>query len=414
MSFLGKTKEQTVGFVATFKSFFARKPVKILSIIFAIIIVGGLAVLIISNKKTTFTDSSGTEWQKFKESKTDTNFKVFMEQSNSEHLGYINKECDPSTPLASMSKLEYKDLNYRNGIDRPNHCLVVAGYYKGLSSDSLPVNTFVLLPDGSLITLDGSQTSAIQVNISEQGTRIIQSQGKAFYRIAKQPAGKKFVIQAGSQEFTAVGTKVFADIDNGEKVNLGLYEGSGTLTERRKNGGVIEMQVGKFAEYSYKIVEKLAVDKLVVMGVSNLLAKDGFFATQLTNDKTNNIDKIRTMNFSEISAFMPEVVNIEEDRLMRQLEADIEANNKKWAEDSAKLNEQIDASNEALRQKILDSNAKSSNSSSSSSSGSSPSSSSGSTSNGSGSQCFSKSSQPLSYGVCVKNGGAVNAGKCCL
>lgn len=372
--------------------------------------------LFVSPKKT-FTDSAGTVWQRYTDS-NGTSFKVYIEQasfSTSPEGAFINSECDPQLNLNEVTEL--KGQNYTKGVDRPNHCRVIAGYFQAKSSAGNPVNTFVLLPDGSLLTLDGSIVSTIQINIDDDGTRIVQSSGNVYYRIAKQSTDKKFVIQAGNQEFTAHGTKVFTSIDN-ETVKLGLFEGAGTLTEFTRDSEAVQIQVGTFAQYLYKSAEQIKTDQLLKMSVKDLLNSNGFFAKQLENDDSQGLSNKTEFDFAGMQAFLPEMVNIEEDYILNKMQSDIDASNKKMQEDWDNLQAELEAEDakraaereEAHEERMSEQQAATSQSSGSSSSSSS-SNSSDSSSNYLG--CVSKS-KPATYSLCKMGGGTVSGNTCCF
>lgn len=96
------------------------------------------------------TDASGTVWLKSNGS-NEPLFKVFMEQTKTGETSAVNNECDPKVDYANLTAMkETIEYNSRNGFDKPNNCRIVAGQFRGLTSDGNYANTFVLLPDGSL------------------------------------------------------------------------------------------------------------------------------------------------------------------------------------------------------------------------------------------------------------------------
>ena len=376
----------------------------------------GLTTLLLLSSGETFTDSNGTIWHKFKNPDKQL-FKVYIEQASfSSGRAYINSDCDPRVELKNTTRLNIDTSKYKNGIDRPNHCRIIAGHYKALSSAGDPVNTYVLLPDGSLLTLDGGSVSSIQVNINDSETRIVQDSGNVFYRIAKQRAGKKFIIQAGRQEFAALGTKVFTNIDE-DTVKLGLFEGAGTLTEFTRGSEAVQIQVGTFAQYLYKSVEQIKIDQILKMSTLNLLNSNGFFARQIENDDLNGLSSMAKLDFAGMQAIMPEVVNLEEDYISNKLQTEIEKSTRKaqeiwdnmWedikVEDAKRAAERKAAHEERMRaQQEFTSQPSGSTSGSSGSSGSAP----------MHSRCVKKGSQPASYQLCKMSGGNASGSTCCF
>jgi len=85
-------------------------------------------------------------------------------------------------------------------IEKPNHCTLHFSYSSLMA--------YILLPDGSLIAADSH--AVLQINMYENETRIVQLNGEAYYRIAKQPEDKIFTVQMGNEVFVATGTEIFA------------------------------------------------------------------------------------------------------------------------------------------------------------------------------------------------------------
>ncbi len=85
-------------------------------------------------------------------------------------------------------------------IEKPNHCTLHFSYSS--------LAAYILLPDGSLIAVDSD--AVLQINMYENETRIVQLNGEAYYRIAKQPEDKIFTVQMGNEVFVATGTEIFA------------------------------------------------------------------------------------------------------------------------------------------------------------------------------------------------------------
>lgn len=389
----------------------------IFSGVILLLIAVGISVFLIFNSGKTYTDSDGTIWQKFDNNSNEPLFKIYVEQSSFKDGAYINSECDPRVDLEKTTKLEpTKEQTYVQGIDRPNHCRIISGHYPPSDATEGTSNTFILLPDGSLLTLDGNTISIVQVNIDETGTRIVQSSGNVYYRIAKQSPGKKFVIQVGNQEFTALGTKVFTSIDN-ETVKLGLFEGAGTLTEFTRDSEAVQVQVGTFAQYLYRSAEQIQLDQLFKMSTKDLLNDNGFFAQQLKNDDLYKLDRVGKVDFSQMQAILPEVVNIAGNNIMNKLQADIEKSNREAQEFWDNFEKEQEAEDEhraAERQaaheaRIAEQQAATSQSSTTTSTSSS--SSSGGTSSGLG--CVSKS-KPATFSLCKMGGGTVSGSTCCF
>ncbi len=123
-----------------------------------------------------------------------------------------------------------------------NHCKVqfntpyenIAAQEAGEIYSSL--NSYVELPDGSLITVTSMSDKyyavipEIQVNIFENETRVVLFDGGAYFRIIKQPEGKIFSIQVNDRIFKTSGpAEIFASARNESK----HWDTTGKLSEEQ-------------------------------------------------------------------------------------------------------------------------------------------------------------------------------------
>jgi len=71
---------------------------------------------------------------------------------------------------------------------------------------------YALLPDGSMVNMANAK---IQFNFYDNETRIVQMEGRAYYRIKAQPEGHKFTIQVGDRiiELSDAETQIMVDKD---------------------------------------------------------------------------------------------------------------------------------------------------------------------------------------------------------
>lgn len=230
-----------------------------LIIVITAVIIGAVVLIVRATRKTN-TDDYGNIWQKYEGSKSKPTFSVFAEEgpkdAGKNAIGdnaYIYTICDPMDDSPTTS-LQYLTGDYAKGIARPNHCAVEnAGLGQNIGKNDL--DYYLLLPDGSLISMDGSMIGKIQVNINQDGTTIVQADGKAYYRIQKQESGKKFVIRVGDQTFTATGTEVDIDIGEmnvaaGEKnVQVMVINGSLESASTKKGGSAFTIKHRQKAKY---------------------------------------------------------------------------------------------------------------------------------------------------------------------
>jgi len=171
-----------------------------------------------------------------------------------------------------------------------------------------------------------------------------------------------------------------------------------------------------FAQYLYKSVEQIKVSQLLKMSTTDLLDSKGFFARQLENDDLQGLNVAGQVDFSQMQAILPEVVDIAEDNLMNKMQSDIEESSRQmqeaWdnafkeieAEDARRAAERKEAHEERMREQQA---ANSQSSQSSSSTGSSD------TSSGN-LGCVSSSTKPATYSLCKMGGGKVSGSTCCF
>jgi hypothetical protein len=199
----------------------AKKGRKILKILrlgcigLVVVIILFIAVgLTLTKLNPTYTDYEGTAWQKYEGDKSTPAFTVFTEQDGTSESGMtvvkinIDSECDPAG-----SGTQYLYGDFTKGVERPNHCVISNDPEIRLSTDPI-LDYYLLLSDGSIISLDGTVANKIQVNVNSDGINIIQSEGTAYYRIQKQPEGKQFTIQMGPETYTATGTELMFQAAN--------------------------------------------------------------------------------------------------------------------------------------------------------------------------------------------------------
>ncbi len=127
-------------------------------------------------------------------------FKIY-----SERIGAVEGSEESGVEMYDTCEVEVADTDTlieigNDPIERPNHCTL------HFSPDYLVA--YILLPDGSLISAD--RGAVLQINMYDNETRIVQLDGQAYYRIAKQPEDKIFTIQMGNEVFVATGTEIFA------------------------------------------------------------------------------------------------------------------------------------------------------------------------------------------------------------
>lgn len=448
---------------------------KVLALIGLIILIILLAVAFIfidwskelGNKESNSTTPGGladdseaallSDFQPYRVDDSELKVKIYSENYGKIGSMALFDTCD--------SKLEKKgeeaDKIGDQVLEKPNHCVL---HFWGQSESA-----YILLPDGSLIAVDGS--AVIQVNLFDKETRIVQTDGRGYYRIAKQPEGKKFTIQMGNQIFSATGTEIIAHayqipmadeiaeqskrIDEMEltkeevdemlapnwRIGFGVIEGKGEIFARDGSGEKLTASASNyfgfdFQEYGKKEVKKssrgsiynltesiksLAADynerKSMYGNIKNYL--ESFLSAQIDiSDKYYGIGKFNSLERNKtaeiLDAYLYDFAQLSEVQL-KEAERESAEFYKEWA----RLSETYDgssspgASYEAGDKSNQDS-------------GSQPSSGyeskktptyfySDSPSNSTSERCFNKgtASYQLFCGSSV-GGGSVVGGKCCL
>ena len=155
---------------------------------------------------------------------------------------------------------EAKETKYyigREPVQVSNHCLLTFAEYDGPNAleETYPYNVYLVLPDGSLITLYTKETPSIQVNMYEKETRIVQLNGYAYYRVAPQNDGKKFSVQMVDRVMYVTGTEFFAGVSSsfsGDGIwgHIELYEGSAEVKLRTQDL-IIMMTSKDYANYGH-------------------------------------------------------------------------------------------------------------------------------------------------------------------
>ena len=170
-----------------------------------------------------------------------------------------NPEVEMIESCSYSDGTEAKEIQFKVGkepIQVDNHCLLTFTEYKGPASlfETYPYNVYLVLPDGSLITLSTQESPSIQVNMYDKETRIVQLNGYAYYRVAPQE-GKKFSVQMADRVMYVTGTEFFAGVSSsfsGDGIwgHIELYEGSAEVKLRTQDL-VIMMTNKDYADYGH-------------------------------------------------------------------------------------------------------------------------------------------------------------------
>lgn len=183
---------------------------------------------------------------------TETKYMVYADIINT------NPEVEMVESCTYSDGTQAKETQYsvgREPIQVSNHCLLTFAEYEGLGiQETYPYSVYLVLPDGSLITLSTKDTPSIQVNMYDKETRIVQLNGYAYYRVAPQE-GKKFSVQMVDRVMYVTGTEFFAGVSSsfsGDGIwgHVELYEGSAEVKLRTQDL-VIMMTNKEYKDYGH-------------------------------------------------------------------------------------------------------------------------------------------------------------------
>ncbi len=192
--------------------------------------------------------------QAYTPSDTEMKYMVYADIINTDPEVEMIESCTYSDGTES------KETQYfvgREPVQVSNHCLLTFAEYDGPDSiqNTYLYNVYLVLPDGSLITLTTKDTPSIQVNMYDKETRIVQLNGYAYYRVAPQEDSKKFSVQMIDRVMYVTGTEFFAGVSSsfsGDGIwgHVELYEGSAEVKLRTQD--LIVMMTNKdYANYGH-------------------------------------------------------------------------------------------------------------------------------------------------------------------
>lgn len=208
-------------------------------------------------------NARSTLFQTYTAKDTETTFKVYADMEFDEGVMEMTESC------TYTDDTEPTDTVYTVGpipTEIKNHCLLSFTEFYGKSGffkTNEPFNAYILLPDGSLITVTTEENPTIQVNIYEKETRIVLLNGYAYFRVAPQEKDHKFSVQMMDRVMYVTGTEFFAgtsDTFSGEEqkwAHIEMYEGSGEVKLRTQD--LIIMLTHKDYEQYGEWVEKNGV-----------------------------------------------------------------------------------------------------------------------------------------------------------
>ncbi|RYY54615.1 MAG: DUF4974 domain-containing protein [Chitinophagaceae bacterium] len=133
------------------------------------------------------------------------------------------------------------------------------------------------LPDGSTLILNANSTASLSTDWKGKNDREVWLEGEGFFKVAKTPEKKRFIVHTGNLDVIVTGTQ-FNVSNRDKRTTVLLTEGSVTI--RTKDGREVKMKPGDFVEMTN---EQLVPPRTVIE--DNILAwKDnrmGFDSTSM-------------------------------------------------------------------------------------------------------------------------------------
>jgi len=170
---------------------------------------------------------------------TQTTFKVYSDMQFNDAVMEMTESC------SYTDNTEPTDTVYTVGpvpTEIKNHCLLSFTEFYGTNAffkTDEPFYAYILLPDGSLITVTTKESPTIQVNIYEKETRIVIQNGYAYFRVAPQEQDHRFSVQMMDKVMYVTGTEFFAGTSNTFTTeqwgHIEMYEGSGEVKLRTQD-----------------------------------------------------------------------------------------------------------------------------------------------------------------------------------
>lgn len=107
----------------------------------------------------------------------------------------------------------------------------------------------VLLPDSSIVTLNGNSSIAFKKNWSGEKERVVSLLGEAFFSVTHKANDQKFIVKAEDLKVIVLGTQFNVNSRRGN-VKVVLNSGKVELSDNHKNK--VEMKPGEMVQYSLK------------------------------------------------------------------------------------------------------------------------------------------------------------------
>lgn len=171
--------------------------------------------------------------------------------------------------------------------------LAIAGFFVFRSTAEEPCNIKAAygqlstnqLPDGSTLILNANSTVSLSTDWKGSNDREVWLEGEGFFKVAKTPEKKRFIVHTGNLDVIVTGTQFNVSTRNNRTTVL-LTEGSVTI--RTKDGREVKMKPGDFIDMTN---EQLAATRAV--SEENILAwKDN----RMAFDNTSMEDVAKTIS----------------------------------------------------------------------------------------------------------------------
>src|SRR5690606_8696785 len=114
--------------------------------------------------------------------------------------GVVLEDLDGGTAVVEASLQDFLDSTHYVVLNTPSSSAV-----KSIATDKGQF-TKVILPDGTKVSLNSQSHIILSDNVGEQGDRVVQLDGEAYFDVKTIP-GRAFIVEAKDQKIRVLGTK---------------------------------------------------------------------------------------------------------------------------------------------------------------------------------------------------------------
>lgn len=173
--------------------------------------------------------------------------------------------------------------------------------------------SIAILTDGSTIVLNTN--SRIEVDYNSSARRVVLVRGQAWFEVEKNSSWP-FVVEAGNQRITALGTAFDVRLDGGKAVQVVLVEGRVAVDELSAN-----VSDSKQQSIPHKRIELVAGDRLIASAQAMRMV-DRVSLEEVTSWRDGRIvfnGKPLSQAIIEVNRYSRDQIRLSEDRRLRDL-----------------------------------------------------------------------------------------------